>query len=248
MSDGNTGMQTTVKTCECGCGQPAPIATYTNRKMGYRRGEPIRFIHGHFANTLKKSRPLTYCECGCGQLVRNRYQLGHAIRRGYMARVRRERDIEPRFWRNVKKSEGCWEWTGARSGNGYGAISWHNKQHGAHRVSWMLANGREIPAGMQVLHACDNPLCVRPEHLSLGSLQENSLDMVRKNRASRVGPGNPAKGERNARAVLNEIQVREIRGKIKSGMQYRTLGREYGVSETTIRFIAIGKTWKYLED
>ena len=102
-----------------------------------------------------------------------------------------------RFWGKVKKrSSGCWEWQAGRDGSGYG-LFWHperKKNVGAHRVAYELANG--VPPGnMFVLHSCDNPLCVNPDHLSLGTLQDNVDDMVAKNRQ--------AKGSRNKQFCIN---------------------------------------------
>src|SRR5207245_434991 len=91
-----------------------------------------------------------------------------------------------RFWAKVNKTEGCWLWTSAIKGNWvkYGAFSpRRNVQCYAHRLSWELAFG-PIPAGMFVLHRCDNGLCVRPDHLKLGTHEDNMADMVAKGRSN----------------------------------------------------------------
>jgi hypothetical protein len=101
--------------------------------------------------------------------------------------------LSARFWPKVSKSDGCWTWTG-KTGNGYGQIRIAGKGSGligAHRLSWALHYG-PIPAGLFVCHNCpdgDNPLCVRPEHLFLGTHEQNMADMVAKGRA--------ASGDRN---------------------------------------------------
>lgn len=84
--------------------------------------------------------------------------------------------VAARFWPKVRISEGCWLWTAARLPNGYGSIGIAGKQHGAHRVSWAMANGR-WPSGM-VLHRCGNRQCVRPDHLYEGNNSRNMLDAV----------------------------------------------------------------------
>lgn len=91
--------------------------------------------------------------------------------------------VEDRFWSFVSKSddEGCWEWSGHRDKNGYGTLAISSRPVGAHRVSWTINYG-PIPDGLCVLHRCDNPPCVRPDHLFLGTSQDNTIDMIRKNR------------------------------------------------------------------
>lgn len=90
-------------------------------------------------------------------------------------------DIE-RFWSKVEKSEfGCWIWTGSMV-YGYGQIRFNGKSARAHRISWSLANGTEIPNGMFVCHSCDNRACVRPDHLWIGDAAANAQDCVSKGR------------------------------------------------------------------
>lgn len=87
-----------------------------------------------------------------------------------------------RFWSRVAKSDGCWLWTGARFGpNGYGAVRFQKRNSSAHRVSWMIHFG-PIPDGLFVCHKCDNPPCCNPAHLFLGTIGDNTRDMIAKGR------------------------------------------------------------------
>ena len=90
---------------------------------------------------------------------------------------------EVRFWRYVEKTESCWNWVGKGfyPGN-YGSFYFKGKTRRAHRVSWILHNG-EIPKGMCVCHHCDNPKCVRPDHLFLGTYKDNIWDAIKKGRS-----------------------------------------------------------------
>lgn len=93
------------------------------------------------------------------------------------------KSIEERFWEKVRKSpepDGCWEWTASKFRNGYGSFVVLGERR-AHRVSWEIHNG-PIPDGLWVLHKCDNPSCVRPDHLFLGDRRTNMLDCVSKGR------------------------------------------------------------------
>lgn len=90
----------------------------------------------------------------------------------------------PRFWASVQKSDSCWTWTGRRYPGGYGEFSVKHVNYRAHRVSWMLNVG-PIPDGLLVCHHCDNRLCVRPDHLFLGTDKDNQTDAIRKGRHAR---------------------------------------------------------------
>lgn len=90
---------------------------------------------------------------------------------------------EERFWRKVKKTDGCWFWMGGRNDDGYGIAIMNGHVCGAHRKAWAITRG-PIPEGMQVLHHCDTPSCVRPDHLWLGTQKDNMQDMRRKGRSN----------------------------------------------------------------
>lgn len=89
--------------------------------------------------------------------------------------------LAARFWLNVQKTEGCWLWTGRRDGAGYGQIFVQGRRIGVHRLSWLLNCG-EIPEGLFVCHHCDVPLCVRPDHLFVGTHDDNMRDAAIKGR------------------------------------------------------------------
>lgn len=158
-----------------------------------------------------------------------------------------------RFWSKVDKCGPvpahvpevgrCWVWTSTLKGT-YGSFR-RAKTRGAmeraHRVAWEMTYG-PIPDGLWVLHRCDNRLCVRPDHLFLGSRQDNMDDMHAK------GRGVPLRGERNGCSKLTEIEVREIRRLL--GMpdrpSYREMARRFGVSRPVIQAIHQGRAWRHV--
>lgn len=144
--------------------------------------------------------------------------------------------VETRFWRYVDKSGDCWLWTGATNGR-YGNISrgvglgWI----GAHRLSWEIHFG-PIPDGLWVLHRCDNPPCVRPDHLWLGTNRDNCDDKVKKGRA--VGaPG----GEHHHLAKLSAVQVQAVHRLGEAGMLQREIAACMGINRATVSKILRGK-------
>lgn len=145
--------------------------------------------------------------------------------------------VAERFWSRVRKASGCWLWAGCFAGNGYGAIKNRGRQDHAHRVSWELHYG-EIPAGLCVLHHCDNRACVNPNHLFLGSHRDNALDCQRKGRA------NTARGENAGHAKLTENQVRRI--KLDSRVM-RLIAAEYDIHLQHVYRIKHGQRWKHLK-
>lgn len=133
------------------------------------------------------------------------------------------------------RADECWEWTGYRK-NKYGFTEFSEQGIYAHRLSWLLHRG-EIPEGMQVLHKCDNPPCVNPDHLFLGTNQDNVADMRAKRRA--VDP--PVKrGIENFKATLTDGQVAQIIA--AHGVPQRKLARQFGASQSTIWRLRHGQT------
>lgn len=148
--------------------------------------------------------------------------------------------LAERFWPQVQAVEsGCWEWTGFRDRDGYGRIR-TSRRDAAHRAAWLLSHF-VIPEGMHVLHRCDNPPCVNPAHLFLGTQPVNVADMTAKGRAQK------ARGERNANAKLTEQDVRHIRAAVQAGASVRGLARELGVRHGAIQFIVSGKAWRHVQ-
>ncbi|MHB0992643.1 MAG: HNH endonuclease signature motif containing protein [Burkholderiales bacterium] len=153
--------------------------------------------------------------------------------------------IEDRFWKKVIKSENCWEWVGNKNNKGYGQLSKGGRLGNAlaHRVSYEIHNGK-IPGGLFVLHKCDNPGCVRPDHLFLGTNSDNMQDMLKKGRFK----SKSLKGEKCKFSKLNESQVMEIKNRLLHGDKARLIARAYGVSDCCISGIKCGKTWKHIEE
>jgi hypothetical protein len=156
--------------------------------------------------------------------------------------------IEERFWSRVDvlSIEECWDFKGAPA-DGYGRIGFNGKDYYAHRLIWEMTYG-PIPDGLFVCHRCDNPPCVNPSHLFLGTDEENKRDMIRKGRHFHGERASECqKGERNPSAILIEGNVYLIRQKYSSGVYtYEQLGKEYGVTKGAIYRIIKGKTWGWL--
>lgn len=138
-------------------------------------------------------------------------------------------------------SDDCWEWQSYKSKEGYGKFGAMGETL-AHRVSYRLHKG-EIPEGMFVCHSCDNPSCVNPDHLWLGTNSDNQIDCVKKGRARRV----PQIGEKNGSSKLNEVQVIEIRRLHKLGFSHSKIAKRIGRSSGTVQSVLSGRTWKHVK-
>lgn len=149
---------------------------------------------------------------------------------------------------------GCIVWTRARNRKGYGQIRVRSRLRIAHRLSWEMAHG-EIPAGMMVLHRCDNPPCVNPAHLFLGTNSDNQKDSVAKGRhwmkrhpeqTTFLSHGIRPRGEQCRCARLTAESVREIRRLRAEGVPAAELAQRYGVKREQIYKIALGYAWRHV--
>jgi hypothetical protein len=151
-----------------------------------------------------------------------------------------------RFWEKIDiplDGNACWPWLGALSSNGYGNVNLGGKTVRAHRVAWVLANG-PIPDGMCVCHACDNPRCVNPIHLWLGTHGDNSRDMAAKGRC-----GGDQRGEANHHARLTDRDVLAIRRLAATGtLTQAEIGCRYGVTPSSVGNIVCRHSWRHLSE
>jgi hypothetical protein len=154
--------------------------------------------------------------------------------------------LAQRFWPKVQQSEdGCWLWTGTRDRAGYGRFHVSEEEHSkpAHRVSYELAYG-PIPDGLHICHRCDNPPCVRPDHLFAGTRSENIRDAVQKGRKGR--PPNMTIGEDHPQSRLTTPQVVEIRQLSQQGLTAPQIAVRYGVSPGTVLDVIRRRTWRHV--
>lgn len=177
----------------------------------------------------------------------------------------RRKDITDRFWSKVDRNGPvpahmphlgpCWTWTAGRYRKGYGTFYHDGIQHGAHRSSWLLNIGPIPPETPHVLHRCDTPSCVRPDHLWVGTNADNNEDKIRKGRSnpargdrhgSRLHPERVARGERASNVRLTEADVREIRRRRADGEYAILIARSYGVCEATVTHICTRRNWKHV--
>lgn len=143
--------------------------------------------------------------------------------------------LATRFHKYVEKSNSCWKWKGGVSA-GYGMFG----SRGAHRIAWTIYRG-EIPSGIFVCHRCDNPLCVNPDHLFLGTHSENMKDMKAKGRSNYIS------GEQSPKSKLTEKDVKNIRKSYKRNIvTMRSLADRYGVSMGAIQSVLNRTNWKHI--
>lgn len=210
----------------------------------------MRVLKAERAAGIPRWRPPEQCTvpgCGAPHLARGycrkHYQRlvahGDPLREPYGS-------LEDRFWPKVDASGGpdaCWPWLGARVGYGYGRLNYHQRPLQAHRVSWRIAHGEWPDDALFCCHTCDNPPCVNPRHLFLGTTRDNALDMMRKGR----GRYETKRGSDNHLAKLTESQVRVIREDYRAGARQVDLAKQYGVTRQTIYGIVHRRTWRHLK-
>lgn len=178
-----------------------------------------------------------YCSRRCALVLRNK--------------TPKRRPLEERFWAKVRRGgpDECWEWVSkAKHWFGYGRIGsggWFGPCRLAHRVSWEIHHG-PVPDGLFVLHRCDNPPCVNPAHLFLGTIADNVADAQSKGRLRRR-PGHQ-KGAKNGNAKLSEDDVREIRRLRRAGALCREIACRFGITGTQVSVIEKRKQWADVPD
>lgn len=150
------------------------------------------------------------------------------------------RPIEERFWEKVVRhgDDECWGWRAYLDERGYGRVWLGNSMKYAHRISWRLNRGA-IPPGLDVLHKCDNPACTNPNHLFLGTHQDNMTDKAQKGRAPR--------GTQTPRAKLTVPLVLEARARYgRGGTSMYALAKEYGITPQAMEAVLKRRSWAWV--
>ena len=142
------------------------------------------------------------------------------------------------FWERVSKGDGCWEWMGKRNQQGYGAVWFHGVHWRAHRLAWQLTHAT-APGTLEVCHRCDNPACVRPDHLFLGTSKDNSSDREQK------GRGNHYDGHGRAKLTADAVaEIRRLYRPRDKELGGPALARKYGVHHKRIYDVIHGRAWQ----
>ena len=189
----------------------------------------------HQADWIEKEQGRHSCRCGCGEKIVVRgehyfkgvplYKRGHHPSSGMAGRFR---NTVESFWSKVDKGDGCWIWTGMVTASGYGRLYYQGRLYGAHRLAYQLSRG--FPASGLVCHTCDNPRCVRPDHLFDGSQMDNMGDAACKGRTrSKYGKD----------AALKVVEL------VRSGMSAAAAGRQVGMTAILAQKIMGGEVWSH---
>ncbi|RPI85131.1 MAG: hypothetical protein EHM34_00045 [Nitrosopumilales archaeon] len=186
------------------------------------------------------------CKCECGNtkiIATSNLRLGNIFSCGCLRSINREnydQDMKNKLLSRIDiKDNGCWEWKGAKHRQGYGNIGYKRKVCLAHRISWKLFRG-DLRDDILVLHKCDNPPCINPDHLFLGSDRDNVLDSISKGRFYR------AKGKDHYFSRFSNEQIKEIRKLSESGITYDKIAKLFDSHKATICHIVKRKSWKHL--
>lgn len=167
-------------------------------------------------------------------MCRSHYEKNHKY--GDPLTQKRGLSVKQRLLEKVEKTDACWLWTGAKNKDGYGQLFVDGIAKSTHRISWEVHHGA-IPDGLHVLHKCDNPPCVNPDHLFLGTNQDNVVDRESKGRnfvSRNVGISNPS-------AKITQANADEIRD---SNLTQKELAAKFGVSISLVSAIKKNKVWR----
>ena len=206
----------------------------------YFRLTSIRKVQCSCKKQKIRARWLCKCECGNEKIIDECSLYG---KKGIKSCgcIREKRYGKGRFTKEFIKDRvsnnenDCWIWNGSKHRQGYGHIRYNGKTALAHRVSWMIYNGG-ISEGIKVCHYCDEPSCVNPEHLFLGTQLDNVEDCIKKGRFTRNIP-------KTRRIKLNWEQVHQIKTLHGEGMKRKELEKKFNVSQTCIAKILTGVSW-----
>ncbi len=182
--------------------------------------------------------PLGYCQCGCGRRTKlaSRSDPKTGAVRGQPRRFLRGHHNKQGPDYVVDSASGCWLWRRSLNPNGYGSILVNGRKSGAHRVFWERFKG-PVPVDLHVLHKCDTPHCVNPEHLFLGTHDDNMQDMWEKGRGR---PGHQYKVTPEIVAIIRT--AKPLPG--RRAIDYQGLAKRFGVSHWTIRAIRNNRAWR----
>lgn len=149
------------------------------------------------------------------------------------------------FWAKVivRGDDECWEWTACKDECGYGVKIMQRRKYKAHRLSWILHNHQEIPFGLYACHKCDNPSCVNPKHIFLGTQKDNMDDMYRK---GRQGTGFGQLGEVHHSSILTVAIVNEARCRARSGEKVTSIAKSMNLPYHTLKCAVNGTTWNHV--
>jgi len=183
------------------------------------------------------------CICDCGEYLEvSTSQLGRQKHCNYSYRLPDEQyhqKLRKCFNNKYTEKNGCWEWNKFIHKHGYGVTGYRNRSMLAHRLSWLLFK-EPIPDGIDVCHHCDNPKCVNPDHLFLGTAQDNVRDCFNKKRKSH-------KGEKHPGSKITEKEILEIFRLRKMGWTHQKLADRFKITQSTISNILHRRLWKHIE-
>ena len=186
----------------------------------------------------KKGSTMWLCQCSCGNKT---VAVGKELKFGHKKTCGCRHGLSPKDYImskiKIDPITGCWIWQASLT-RGYGQAKLNGKQFKSHRLSYTFFKS-PIPKGKLVCHTCDNKLCCNPDHLWLGTTDDNMHDMVEKDRQPR--------GERNRHSKLIESEVIKIRQLYKEGKGKHLLAEIYDISVSSIEYIVRFKTWKHVK-